>query len=166
MKTFWTVIIVIVVIAVLGYGGYRIVHHITYKPPAAQPVAMTQKAKPTSSAMAKPSSAMMENSVYKSTSNAKLGTIMVDPKGMTLYTFTKDKPGVSNCSGGCMAAWPAYKASSQTGTFPANISVIKHSDGTYQYAWKDMPLYYFASDKNPGDANGQGVAGAWNVVKL
>jgi len=167
MKAIWTVVIVIVVLGVLGYGGYRVYHHITYKP-AAAPVAMTQttmKPKPTE-AMAKPSSAMVENSVYKSASNPKLGTFMKDPKGMTLYINAKDTSGVSNCTGGCLAAWPVYKASSQTGTFPANITVIKRSDGTFQYAWKGMPLYYFTKDKDSGDAYGQGVAGVWSVVKL
>ena len=165
MKAVWTVVIVIVVLAVLGYGGYRVYHHVTFKP---APVAMTQttmKTKP-STAMTSSSSATEANSVYKSTTDAKLGTIMVDPKGMTLYTFSKDKPGVSNCNGGCLAAWPAYKAPSATGTFPANISAIKRTDGTFQYAWKDMPLYYFASDKNSGDVKGQGVLDSWNVVKL
>ena len=36
-----------------------------------------------------------------------LGSFLVDSQGMTLYLFTKDAPGVSNCSGDCLAKWPA-----------------------------------------------------------
>lgn len=161
MKAFWTVVIVIIVLAVVGYGGYRVYHHYTWKPTPTS-TAMTQTTmKP------KPSEAKMEqNSIYKSGSDPKLGQIMKDPKGMTLYTYTTDTKGVSNCTGKCLAAWPAYSAPSQTGTFPANISVIKRPDGTFQYAWKGMPLYYFIKDKDSGDVTGQGVGGVWWVVKL
>lgn len=160
MKAFWTVVIVIVVLAVLGYGGYRVWHHFTWKP-APAPAAMTQTTmKP------KPTAMMEQNSVYKSVSDPKLGKIMKDPKGMTLYTFSKDTTGVSNCSGQCATLWPAYSAPSEKGTFPANISVIKRSDGTFQYAWKGMPLYYYSKDKDTGDAYGKGVAGLWSVVTL
>ena len=38
--------------------------------------------------------------------DAKLGDILTDSKGMTLYLFTKDQENVSNCSGGCATAWP------------------------------------------------------------
>jgi predicted lipoprotein with Yx(FWY)xxD motif len=168
MKAFWTVVIVIIALAVVGYGGYRVYHHYTWKPtptPAAMKQSNTMKPAPS---MAKSSASAMtgQNSVYKTASDPKLGTIMVDQKGMTLYTFTKDKPGVSNCSGGCLKAWPAYNAQSDKGTFPANITVIKRSDGRLQYAWKGMPLYYFSSDTKSGDVTGQGVGGVWNVVKL
>ena len=38
--------------------------------------------------------------------DAKLGDILVDAKGMTLYAFTKDVADKSNCAGGCLKAWP------------------------------------------------------------
>ncbi len=93
---------------------------------------------------------------------------MTDFAGMTLYTYAKDTNGVSNCTGGCLQAWPAYssKATAQ-GSFPDGITVITRSDddGSKQFAWRGMPLYYFASDKNPGDITGNGVDG-FNIVKL
>ncbi|HXS14681.1 MAG TPA: hypothetical protein VN711_00970 [Candidatus Saccharimonadales bacterium] len=106
-----------------------------------------------------------QNSVYKMVSKGKLGTVMTDSKGMTLYTYAKDKAGMSSCSGKCLSNWPAYMATSQTGNFPTNISVIKRSDGTLQYAWKGMPLYYFAKDGDTGDAYGNGIGGVWSVIK-
>ncbi len=160
MKAIWTIVIVIVALVVLGYGGYRVYHHYTWKP-TSTPTAMTQ-----TTMQPKPTAKQVENSVYKSVNDPKLGMIMKDPKGMTLYTFTNDTSGKSNCTGACADNWPVYSAPSQTGTFPANISVIKRADGTFQYAWKGMPLYYFAKDKDSGDAYGQGVKGVWWVVKL
>jgi predicted lipoprotein with Yx(FWY)xxD motif len=169
MKKLWTVVGVIIVLAVLGYGGYRVYHHYTYKPAPPPPAAtntQAMKAKPTEAMKASPSEAMMqETSLIKMTPAGKLGTIITDPKGMTLYTYSTDTKGVSNCSGACLKAWPAYVAQSQTGKFPANISVIKRSDGTLQYAWKGMPLYYYVKDTKPGDVTGQGVGGVWYVAK-
>lgn len=156
MKKVWTIVVVVIVLAIVGYFGYRTYHHY------AKTVAMTQTATPTQAA--KPSMGK-QNNTYKMMDNPKLGSIMTDTKGMTLYTFAKDTTGVSNCSGKCLQIWPPYSAQSQTGTFPANISVIKRSDGTLQYAWKGMPLYYYAQDKKAGDATGNGFGGLWAVVK-
>ena len=108
----------------------------------------------------------VQNGVYKIMSKDKLGMVMTDPKGMTLYTFAKDTTGVSNCTGKCLANWPAYTAPSQTGNLHMNISVITRPDGTLQYAWKGMPLYYFVKDGDSGDAYGNGVGGVWSVIKL
>ena len=106
-----------------------------------------------------------QNSVYKTVQKDKVGMVMTNPKGMTLYTFAKDTTGVSTCNGGCLQVWPAYIAPSKTGNLPANISVIKRSDGTLQYAWKGMPLYYYAKDGDSGDAYGNGIGGVWSVIK-
>ena len=39
------------------------------------------------------------------------GKIWVDPNGMTLYTFDKDKGGekTSACTGGCIKEWPPLR---------------------------------------------------------
>ena len=105
-----------------------------------------------------------QNSVYKMTSKDKIGMVVSDSKGMTLYTYATDTSGVSNCTGACLKVWPAYVASSQS-NLPVNISVIKRNDGTLQYAWKGMPLYYYAKDGDSGDAYGNGVGGVWSVIK-
>ena len=41
--------------------------------------------------------------------DAKLGKILVDGNGMTLYVFTKDGPNQSTCAGNCAKNWPALK---------------------------------------------------------
>ncbi len=35
-----------------------------------------------------------------------LGEILTGPDGRTLYVFTKDTAGVSNCTGACLQNWP------------------------------------------------------------
>src|SRR5436190_2287547 len=38
----------------------------------------------------------------------KLGEVLVNSKGHTLYMFAKDKNGKSSCSGSCAKFWPPY----------------------------------------------------------
>ena len=97
----------------------------------------------------------------------KLGNYLVDAKGMTLYMFTKDTAGVSNCSGGCLKAWPPLVATGDLVAGPGvtgKLGFITRADGTKQVTYNDMPLYYWASDMKPGDMTGQGVAGVWYML--
>jgi predicted lipoprotein with Yx(FWY)xxD motif/uncharacterized cupredoxin-like copper-binding protein len=98
----------------------------------------------------------------------ELGPFLTDPKGMTLYLFTKDTtPGESNCYDQCAQSWPPFTASEPL-TLPSGVSgeltTITRTDGTTQVAYNQIPLYYFAKDTQPGDTNGQGVGGVWFVV--
>jgi len=103
--------------------------------------------------------------------DAKLGDILTDSQGMTLYIFKNDTPGTSNCNGTCIQNWPpltvaeGHKPVAGTGV-SGTLSSIDRPDGTYQVTYNDMPLYHFTGDKQPGDTNGQGVAGLWSVVTL
>ncbi len=92
------------------------------------------------------------------------GPYLADSKGMPLYTYGPDKPGVSNCSGSCISNWPIYEAVNAPVTLPTNVTVITRSDGKKQYAYKDMPLYYFSSDSRNGSPTGDGVA-AFHLAK-
>ena len=97
----------------------------------------------------------------------KLGSFLVDAKGMTLYIFTKDTPGVSNCTGGCLATWPPLVAMGDLvagAGMMGKLGFITRADGTKQVTYNDMPLYYFSSDKAPGDTTGQGVGGVWFMM--
>jgi Uncharacterized protein conserved in bacteria len=86
---------------------------------------------------------------------------------MTLYMFTKDTAGVSNCAGGCLTAWPPLVATGNLVAGPGvtgKLGFITRADGTKQVTYNDMPLYYWASDMKPGDMTGQGVGGVWFMV--
>ncbi len=102
----------------------------------------------------------------------RFGSILVDAKGMTLYVYEKDTPGVSNCYGGCAGAWPPLTVADEDQAMAGSgltgkVDTIDRRDGGYQVTYNGMPLYRFASDKKPGDVTGQdiGPEGAkWYVV--
>lgn len=99
----------------------------------------------------------------------ELGPFLTDAAGMTLYIFTNDEPGVSNCSGDCAAAWPPLTVEEgENPTLAAGISgmlgVIEREDGTRQVTYNGWPLYYWMNDAAPGDATGQGRNDVWWVA--
>ncbi len=91
-------------------------------------------------------------------------TYMMYQTHMSLYYFTGDAIGVSNCNGDCAVAWPP--ATQPEGTpMGENYSLIARADGTFQVAFKGRPLYLFSGDSRPGDINGDGVNGQWFLTK-
>ena len=98
---------------------------------------------------------------------SKLGDILVDAKGRTLYAFTKDQGDQSACSGKCADNWPALtgNATAGTGVQAGMLSSSKQANGTAQVIYGGKPLYYFAGDAKAGDTNGQGVGGVWFAVR-
>jgi predicted lipoprotein with Yx(FWY)xxD motif len=93
------------------------------------------------------------------------GGILVDKKGMTLYTWDKDKEAnKSACEGNCIMNWPALMAGAADKDM-GDWKVITRSDGSKQWAYKGKPLYYFAMDKAPGDQVGEGKGMVWHVAK-
>ena len=90
--------------------------------------------------------------------------MMVDHKGMTLYTFDKDSGGKSMCNGDCAKNWPPMMAPAGA-TADGKWSVIKRDDGTSQYAYDGKPLYTFVKDKAPGDMTGDKMKDVWHVVR-
>jgi predicted lipoprotein with Yx(FWY)xxD motif len=91
------------------------------------------------------------------------GTILTDARGMTLYTFDKDKKGVSSCYGTCAQFWPPFKAAA--GAKPSGpYSLIMRKGGSKQWAFNGMPLYRFKEDTAKGQMAGDGFRGVWHVV--
>jgi predicted lipoprotein with Yx(FWY)xxD motif len=100
-------------------------------------------------------------------SDADLGDILVDPRGMTLYMFTKDDPGTSNCYDECATAWPPLTTdAAPTGpdAVAAGLDVTMRTDGSQQVTYNGAPLYYWFKDAQPGDTTGQNVGGVWFIV--
>ena len=98
--------------------------------------------------------------------SSKLGDILVDGDGRTLYAFTKDQGDKSACSGQCADNWPALKgtATAGTGAEASLLSSAMQAGGDAQVTYGGRPLYYFAGDAKPGDVNGQGVGNVWYAV--
>lgn len=93
-----------------------------------------------------------------------IGSHLVGPKGMTLYTLKKDSQGKSACTGECAGMWPPFYAENITvpsGLKASDFGTITRGDGKIQTTYKGMPLYYFANDERPGDTNGNGVFTIW-----
>jgi predicted lipoprotein with Yx(FWY)xxD motif len=97
------------------------------------------------------------------TADTSKGKVFVDAKGMTLYVFDKDAAGKSSCTGACIQNWPAFKAAADAKA-SGDWSVVTRDDGSRQWAYKGKPLYTWTKDAKPGDANGDGVNGAWHVA--
>jgi predicted lipoprotein with Yx(FWY)xxD motif len=89
----------------------------------------------------------------------KLGPVLVNARGHTLYMFAKDKNGKSSCSGGCSKFWPpslkSGKATAGSGVKAALIGTTKRSNGSMQLTYNKHPLYTFVLDKKAGDTNGE-----------
>lgn len=90
-------------------------------------------------------------------------TVLADSNGHSLYTFELDSAGVSKCSGGCLAAWPAMHVPAGSAV-PAPFGTIKGNDGQLQLTLEGLPLYHFHLDQKPGDAFGQYPK--WDVVVI
>ena len=90
--------------------------------------------------------------------------MLVDAKGMTVYTYDKDEAGSgkSACVDLCAKNWPPVMAGSATLAEP--WSTVTREDGSKQLAHKGKPLYTFIKDTKAGDKAGDGVGGAWHVV--
>ena len=91
--------------------------------------------------------------------------MLVDHKGMTLYTFAKDADGKSMCNDKCAENWPPLMVEG-THNDMGKWTMIKRDDGTMHWAHDGKPLYTFVMDKMPGDKVGDGkMDGAWKVAK-
>jgi predicted lipoprotein with Yx(FWY)xxD motif len=99
-----------------------------------------------------------------------LGQILVDGSGRTLYLFKADTGTTSHCNGACAAAWPPDTTNGKPmagGVSSTLLGTTTRSDHTTQVTYQGHPLYYFAHDANPGEANGQGInafGGLWFVL--
>jgi predicted lipoprotein with Yx(FWY)xxD motif len=124
-----------------------------------------------STATATPRPSSSSTAPVVTTKKTSLGTFLVGPTGRTLYLWQADKGTKSTCNGACAAAWPPLKA---TGTPKAgsgvNMSLLgtsKRADGSSEVTYAGHPLYYFAGDSAPGQANGQAsdnFGAEWYVV--
>lgn len=99
----------------------------------------------------------------------KLGEIVVDSKGMTVYRFKKDSawPMKTACTGACLEKWPVVAPVDKNdteGIIKKGFVTFDRPDGIKQQTIDCWPIYTFAGDAKPGDTNGQGVGGTWYAV--
>jgi predicted lipoprotein with Yx(FWY)xxD motif len=120
------------------------------------------------------------NTTVQSANNSKLGTsVLVNHKGMTLYTLSAEQGGRFICttssmipggSASCLSLWhPLTVAKGNMPTGAAQLGTITRPDtGVTQVTWHGRPLYTFTGDKAPGDASGNGFkdVGVWKAATL
>jgi predicted lipoprotein with Yx(FWY)xxD motif len=110
--------------------------------------------------------------------HAELGSYLTDSVGFTLYYFSNDFNGISNCTGGCLAVWPIYYAGDLTaaklaqGLDIADFGTVTAPGGGKQTTYKGWPLYYYAPAVNGtnvreavGETKGEAVGNIWYVAK-
>lgn len=121
---------------------------------AAMLIATASFAAPLTSAMAADVPAKLANGV------------LVDAKGMTLYTFDKDMAGSgkSACNGPCAALWPPAMAAASDQPAGAYTIVVR-DDGSRQWAYKGKPVYTYQADQKPGDRAGDNFKDVWHIIK-
>jgi len=139
--------------------------------PSAAPAASVAAPSAAPAASAAASGAASSGATVEAKPVGSIGTVLVaGANGMTVYNFTKDvkDSGSSNCTGSCITTWPALTVAS--GAKPSagagvsgKLGTIKRDDGTTQVTYNGLPLYFFANDHAPGDANG--VYQFWEAVK-
>src|SRR5262245_51514731 len=102
-------------------------------------------------------------------SSDTLGSYLVGPNGMTLYSFTPDPLNDTVCYDKCATSWPPLTVDSADNLsaadgIPGTLSTVTRTDGTLQVAYNGMPLYYWFKDAAPGDTTGQRVGNVWWIV--
>ncbi len=103
--------------------------------------------------------------------SGRLGTIVTDADGFTLYRFDRDSAhpqSVSSCTGACATTWPPAVVTSNTitlsGVDKSAVGTLTRADGTRQLTIAGWPVYEYGKDTAQGDVNGQGVGGVWFAV--
>ena len=91
--------------------------------------------------------------------STKLGKVLVDAKGRTLYLFEADKGPMSTCDGACATVWPPLEAAGKptagAGLDAAKVGTTKRADGGSEVTYNGHPLYTFEGDSAPGQTSGQ-----------
>jgi predicted lipoprotein with Yx(FWY)xxD motif len=105
------------------------------------------------------------------TGKAGGATVLTNSKGLTLYWFSPDTPTKSNCNGQCATFWPPVSgpATAGSGVTASKLGTLKRSDGSTQASYNSHPLYTYAGDSAPGQANGNGKnlsGGVWHDIPL
>ena len=103
----------------------------------------------------------------------KLGTILVNSKGLTLYMFVPDKRKKVTCVHACAVIWPPVKLAKGEKAVAAGTvkTSLLGSDpdpaGGRVVTYNKWPLYTYITDKKPGQATGQALnlnGGLWYVL--
>src|SRR5260370_3532745 len=96
------------------------------------------------------------------TGTTRLGQVLIDSNGLTVYLFLADKGTASSCnSAACVQYWPPVLTTGApqagSGVTGSLLGTTVRTDGTTQVTYAGHPLYRFVNDKAAGDATRQAV---------
>jgi predicted lipoprotein with Yx(FWY)xxD motif len=138
---------------------------------AARAGAATHAARPSTPAARR---ALFATNVRISTRKLRrLGTVVVDAKGRTLYMFVPDKRRRVTCLRSCAAIWPPLKLTKGqkvVASGKAKTSLLgsdRNPGGGRVVTYARWPLYTYVGDTSPGTARGQALnlnGGLWYVL--
>jgi predicted lipoprotein with Yx(FWY)xxD motif len=103
----------------------------------------------------------------------RLGTVLVNGRGLTLYMFVPDHRKRVTCKGSCAVLWPPLKLKAGqrlTAGGAARRKLLgtdRNPGGGRVVTYNRWPLYTYYLDKKPGQAKGQRVnnsGGLWYVL--
>jgi predicted lipoprotein with Yx(FWY)xxD motif len=100
--------------------------------------------------------------------HTRLGEILVDSRGRTLYLYVKDHGAESACEGRCAKVWPPATVTGTptagSGVVAAKLTTTQRADHSRQLVYNGHPLYRLSSDVRAGQISGEGFLGTWYVV--
>jgi predicted lipoprotein with Yx(FWY)xxD motif len=121
-----------------------------------------------SSTPAAPRAATSASAPSVQVAQTKLGRILVNGQGRTLYLYMKDRGTKSACSRRCAQVWPPATVSGTPvagpGVAAAKLTTTRSADNGRQLVYNGHPLYTLSADVRPGQINGEGFLGTWFVV--
>ena len=120
---------------------------------------------------AAPASPSSVSTTALKTETTRAGMVLASSRGLTLYYYAEDKrgSGKSMCTGSCATAWPPLAAPVKAPAgvrLPGRLRTITRPNGLKQVTLNGYPLYLYIGDKAPGQATGNGIGGAWHVIKI
>jgi predicted lipoprotein with Yx(FWY)xxD motif len=108
-----------------------------------------------------------------------VGTVLVDSKGMALYSPAQEASGTISCTGSCTSIWVPLTLpmgqSAPTGSagLENKLGTVQRPDGTTQVTFDGKPLYTFVQDSGPGVVSGNdfsdsfdGNSFTWHVASI
>jgi predicted lipoprotein with Yx(FWY)xxD motif len=129
-------------------------------------LALGRSSTPAAPRAAAPATATPEPSVR--VAKTKLGRILVNGQGRTLYLYVKDRGAKSACSRRCSQVGPPATVSGAPTAGPgfaaAKLTTTRGADHRRQLVYNGHPLYTLTADVRPGQINGEGFLGTWYVV--
>src|SRR5450631_4095051 len=110
----------------------------------------------------------MSKTVTLTIKDSKIGDVLAEAKGQTIYWYSKDmRDGPSTCTGSCPSAWPmvtGMPVAAMGVKFAGKLGSVKDATGVMQATYNGYPLYTYSGDMASGDTSGNGVGGVWHVI--